>query len=169
MTTNIRHRMNSNPWRHKIRHRLETHLWRKTNFVTDDQMWCHHSDQTKTVTKMSQKTNCDHSGVFNDVNATSLMTTSLLVATKLIRSSSYHPQTDGHTERINQSLEDMLRESILQFDKSWAKCLSLAEFSTTIAIKLVWRWHRSMLFTDEDVALHWTGPKPEKGHSLVRT
>jgi hypothetical protein len=51
------------------------------------------------------------------------------VGTKLIHSSSYHPQTDGHTERINQSLEDMLRESILQFDKSWDKCLSLAEFS----------------------------------------
>jgi hypothetical protein len=32
-----------------------------------------------TKTKSSQKTNCDHSGVFNDVNVTSLMTTSLLV------------------------------------------------------------------------------------------
>jgi hypothetical protein len=51
----------------------------KTNFVTDGQMWCHHSDQTKIVTKTSQKTNCDHSGVFNNDNATSLMTTSLLV------------------------------------------------------------------------------------------
>jgi transposase InsO family protein len=48
---------------------------------------------------------------------------------KLIRSSSYHPQTDGQTERINQILEDMLRASILHFDKSWDKCLSLAEFS----------------------------------------
>jgi IS30 family transposase len=51
------------------------------------------------------------------------------LGTKLIRSSSYHPQTDGHTERINQILEDMLRASILHFDKSWDKCLSLAEFS----------------------------------------
>jgi hypothetical protein len=32
-----------------------------------------------TKTKSSQKTNCDHSGVFNDINVTSLMTTSLLV------------------------------------------------------------------------------------------
>jgi hypothetical protein len=32
-------------------------------------------------------------------------------------------------ERINQILEDMLRASILHFDKSWDKCLSLAEFS----------------------------------------
>jgi hypothetical protein len=51
------------------------------------------------------------------------------LGTLLIRSSSYHPQTDGQTERINQILEDMLRASILHFDKSWDKCLSLAEFS----------------------------------------
>jgi hypothetical protein len=51
------------------------------------------------------------------------------LGTKLIRSSRYHPQTDGQTERINQILEDMLRASILHFDKSWDKCLSLAEFS----------------------------------------
>jgi hypothetical protein len=51
------------------------------------------------------------------------------LGTQLIRSSSYHPQTDGQTERINQILEDTLRASILHFDKSWDKCLSLAEFS----------------------------------------
>jgi hypothetical protein len=51
------------------------------------------------------------------------------VGTKLICSSSYHPQTDGQTERVNQILEDMLRASILHFDKSWYKCLPLAEFS----------------------------------------
>jgi transposase InsO family protein len=51
------------------------------------------------------------------------------LGTKLIRSSSYHLQTDGQTERINQILEYMLRASILHFDKSWEKCLSLAEFS----------------------------------------
>jgi hypothetical protein len=51
------------------------------------------------------------------------------LGTKLICSSSYHPQTDGHTERINQILEDILRASILHFDKSWDQCLSLADFS----------------------------------------
>jgi transposase InsO family protein len=51
------------------------------------------------------------------------------LGTKLIRSSSYHPQIDGQTERVNQIVEDMLRASIMHFDKSWDKCLSLAEFS----------------------------------------
>jgi transposase InsO family protein len=51
------------------------------------------------------------------------------LGTKLIRSLSYHPQTDGQTERVNQMVEDMLRASIMHFDKSWDKCLSLAELS----------------------------------------
>jgi transposase InsO family protein len=51
------------------------------------------------------------------------------LGTRLIRSSSYHPRTDGQTERVNQIVEDMLRASIMHFDKSWDKCLSLAEFS----------------------------------------
>jgi hypothetical protein len=51
------------------------------------------------------------------------------LGTKLIRSSAYHPQTDGQTERVNQVLEDMLRACVLQYDKNWEKCLPLAEFS----------------------------------------
>jgi transposase InsO family protein len=51
------------------------------------------------------------------------------LGTKLIRSSSYDPQTNGQTERTNEILEDMLRASILHFDKSWDTCLSLGEFS----------------------------------------
>jgi transposase InsO family protein len=51
------------------------------------------------------------------------------LGTKLIRGSAYHPQTDGQTERVNQILEDMLRACVLQYDKNWDKCLSLAEFS----------------------------------------
>jgi hypothetical protein len=47
----------------------------------------------------------------------------------VIRSSTYHPQTDGQTERVNQILEDMLRACVLHYAKNWDKCLSLAEFS----------------------------------------
>jgi hypothetical protein len=51
------------------------------------------------------------------------------LGTHVIRSSAYHPQTDGQTERVNQSLEDMLRACVLHYRKDWDKCLSLAEFN----------------------------------------
>jgi hypothetical protein len=43
--------------------------------------------------------------------------------------STYHPQTDGQTERTNQVLEDMLRACALQHGSSWDKSLPYAEFS----------------------------------------
>jgi hypothetical protein len=51
------------------------------------------------------------------------------LGTKLIRSSAYHPQTDGQTERVNQILEDMLRACIIHYGTNWDKYLALAEFS----------------------------------------
>jgi transposase InsO family protein len=51
------------------------------------------------------------------------------LGTKLIHRSSYHPQTDGQTERVNQIVEDMLRACVIHFDKSWGKCLALVEFA----------------------------------------
>jgi IS30 family transposase len=49
--------------------------------------------------------------------------------TKLNFSSSYHPQTDGQTERTNQILKDMLRACALKYGKSWDKSLPYTEFS----------------------------------------
>ncbi|WVZ52833.1 hypothetical protein U9M48_003853 [Paspalum notatum var. saurae] len=48
---------------------------------------------------------------------------------KLRFSTAYHPQTDGHTERTNQILEDMLRACAIQYGTSWDKSLPYAEFS----------------------------------------
>jgi transposase InsO family protein len=49
--------------------------------------------------------------------------------TQLRLSSTYHPPTNGHTERVNQILEDMLRACALQYERSWDKSLSSAKFS----------------------------------------
>jgi transposase InsO family protein len=49
--------------------------------------------------------------------------------TQLRFSSTYHPQTDGQTERVNQILEDMLSTCALQYGRSRDKSLPYAEFS----------------------------------------
>jgi transposase InsO family protein len=49
--------------------------------------------------------------------------------TQLRFNSTYHPQTDGQTERVNQILEDMLRDCALQYGRSWDKSLPYVEFS----------------------------------------
>lgn len=51
-----------------------------------------------------------------------------LTDTQLLMSLSYHPQTDGQTERLNQCLEGFLRCSVHSCPKQWAKWLPLAEF-----------------------------------------
>ncbi|GJZ97923.1 putative reverse transcriptase domain-containing protein [Tanacetum coccineum] len=44
-------------------------------------------------------------------------------------STTYHPQTDGQSERTIQTLEDMLRACVIDFGGSWDTHLLLAEFS----------------------------------------
>ncbi|GJX74300.1 putative reverse transcriptase domain-containing protein [Tanacetum coccineum] len=50
------------------------------------------------------------------------------LGTQLDMSTTYHPQTDGQSERAIQTLEDMLRTCLLDFRKSWDKHLPLVEF-----------------------------------------
>ena len=49
--------------------------------------------------------------------------------TRVNMSRSYHPQTDGQSERMIQTLEDMLRVVVLDWGDSWEKHLPLVEFS----------------------------------------
>nr|GEV68946.1 putative reverse transcriptase domain-containing protein [Tanacetum cinerariifolium] len=51
------------------------------------------------------------------------------LGTKLNMSIAYHPETDDQSERIIQTLEDMLRACVMDFGGSWDTHLPLVEFS----------------------------------------
>ncbi|GJU41081.1 ribosomal protein L7Ae/L30e/S12e/Gadd45 [Tanacetum coccineum] len=51
------------------------------------------------------------------------------LGTQLDMNTTYHPETDGQSERTIQTLEDMLRACVIDFGKGWEKHLPLVEFS----------------------------------------
>ncbi|GJT14546.1 putative reverse transcriptase domain-containing protein [Tanacetum coccineum] len=51
------------------------------------------------------------------------------LGTNLDISTTYHPQTDGQSERMIQTLEDMLWACVIDFGSSWDRHLPLVEFS----------------------------------------
>jgi hypothetical protein len=57
-----------------------------------------------------------------------------MLGTKLAMSSSYHPQTDGQSERSNRSVQQVLRCYCGSFPEAWDAHLSLAEFSLNSAV-----------------------------------
>ena len=50
------------------------------------------------------------------------------MSTRLTMSTTFHPQTDGQSERTIQVLEDMLRACVLDHKGSWEEHLPLVEF-----------------------------------------
>nr|GFA56255.1 putative reverse transcriptase domain-containing protein [Tanacetum cinerariifolium] len=51
------------------------------------------------------------------------------LGTRLDMSTAYHPEMDGQSERTIQTLEDMLRACVIDFEGSWNRHFPLAEFS----------------------------------------
>ncbi|GJY09233.1 putative reverse transcriptase domain-containing protein [Tanacetum coccineum] len=51
------------------------------------------------------------------------------LGTQLDMSTTYHPKTDGQSERTIQTLEYMLQSCVVDFGKGWEKHLPLVEFS----------------------------------------
>ena len=51
------------------------------------------------------------------------------LGTKLKFSTTFHPQTNGQSERLIQVLEDMLQGCVIEFSGSWDRHIPLMEFS----------------------------------------
>ncbi|GJY89287.1 putative reverse transcriptase domain-containing protein [Tanacetum coccineum] len=51
------------------------------------------------------------------------------LGTNLDMSTTYHPQTDGQSERTIQTVEDMLRACVINFGNGWVRHFPLVEFS----------------------------------------
>nr|GEV39487.1 putative reverse transcriptase domain, ribonuclease H-like domain, aspartic peptidase domain protein [Tanacetum cinerariifolium] len=51
------------------------------------------------------------------------------MGTRLDMSTTYHPETDGQSERTIQTLEDMLRACVIDYENGWERHLPLVEFS----------------------------------------
>jgi len=58
-----------------------------------------------------------------------------LLRTKLNMSTSYHPQSDGQTERANRTLEDMLRAYVSAQQDDWDELLPLVEMAYNDSIQ----------------------------------
>ena len=56
-----------------------------------------------------------------------------LIGMQLKMSSSYHPETDGITERANQTITQMIRQCISPTQKDWMSKLPAIEFAINIA------------------------------------
>ena len=56
------------------------------------------------------------------------------MGTRLNISTSYHPQTDGQSERTNRTLEHELRVYAFQHHTDWSKYLDIAEFNINIHV-----------------------------------
>jgi hypothetical protein len=58
----------------------------------------------------------------------------VLLGTRTVMSSSFHPQTDGQTERVNQTVETYLRHFVSVGLNDWDSLLSRAEITHNAAI-----------------------------------
>jgi len=57
-----------------------------------------------------------------------------VMGTKILMSTSFHPQTDGATEHANHSIAQILHAFISPNQKDWVKCLSIVEFAINSSI-----------------------------------
>ena len=95
-----------------------------------------------------------------------------VLGTKLKFSTAYHPQIDGQFERTIQTLEDMLRACVLEFEDDWDKYLPLAEFAYNNSYQATIQMapYEALYGRRCRSPLHWgkVGEKPTLGPELVQ-
>ncbi|GJW57266.1 putative reverse transcriptase domain-containing protein [Tanacetum coccineum] len=91
------------------------------------------------------------------------------LGTQLDMSTTYHPETDGQSERTIQTLKDMLRACVIDFGKGWERHLPLVYFLTITVTMPVLRQHHSRHFMVESTYHLSAGPKDrQRSYANVR-
>ncbi|KAK3032654.1 hypothetical protein RJ639_034920 [Escallonia herrerae] len=67
-----------------------------------------------------------------------------LFGSQLSMSSSYHPESDGQTERFNSMLEEYLRHFVSATQKNWVKLLDVAQLKSPRAISFNEEWRQNI-------------------------
>src|SRR5258708_31151774 len=83
-----------------------------------EHIWCHHGLLEEVIS--------DHGSAFVSNFSREL---AALLGVKLTPSTSYHLQTDGQTEHVNQEIEAYLQVFMSHRQDDWADWLPLAEFT----------------------------------------
>eukprot|EP00253_Pinus_taeda_P021881 PITA_21881 len=82
-----------------------------------------------------------------------------LVRMELTPNTSYHPQTDGQTERVNQWLEVYLRNYVTSQQRTWIRWFHLGEFCyNTMHHMLIDRHEIERHFEEGDLLYLWLQP-----------
>src|SRR5260370_21420175 len=94
-----------------------------------EHVWCHHGLPEEVIS--------DRGPTFISNFSCDLTT---LLGVKLTPSTSYHPQTNGQTECVNQEIEAYLQVFISHQQDDWANWLPLAEFAYNNKIHAATCW-----------------------------
>ena len=91
-----------------------------------------------------------------------------IMGMKLSFSTTFHPHIDGQSERMIQTLEDMLRACTMDFHDSWDNLLPPVEFSYKNSFHSSIGKCRMRHFMEESVGHPFSGVKQEKERSSDR-
>src|SRR5260221_4772235 len=94
-----------------------------------EHVWCHHGLLEEVIS--------DRGPAFVSNFSCKL---AALLGVKLTPSTSYHPQTDGQMERMNQEIEAYLRVFMSHQQDNWADWLPLAEFVYNNKVHTATHW-----------------------------